>query len=362
MATSPITTPTQAQQILDLTNSQFNTIRAYFGINDNPYQTDKTYIVFDADVGNNNLHIITDASHSYSISKGNGTLPVDYTDIGGTKVLNYTIAGRYLITIDGTFNGIDTTGASAGDKDKYIEIIGGSNYPTTIVATAFQDCENLIYVKFDNVTEILTSAFLSCGYLKEIDFKILSTPTGVSIFELCSRLKIIKIRQLVTVEFEVFKGCGDLEYIDFPVLTLVEDNGFENCNSLSTIIFPSLTRINNGAFRGCDSLMNIHILNVTLIEDFGFSTSLATEPDALKYINLPSITSLGASVFSNRESLNKVDIKYTSGLSIGSNAFNNVNLTDLYVRGAANGTEAAAVETKLTTAGMTQLNAYRLLY
>ena len=93
MATSPITTPEQAQQILDLSNAQFNNIRSYFGINDNPFHPGRTYIVFDADSGDNDLHIDTGGSSSYAISKGSGDLATDYTDTGGTKVLNYANAG-----------------------------------------------------------------------------------------------------------------------------------------------------------------------------------------------------------------------------------------------------------------------------
>ena len=187
MASSPIATPAQAQQILDLSNNQFNTIRSYFGINDNPFQPDRTYIVFDATSGNNTLHLDTGGSTNYSILKGDGTLAVDYTDTGGNKTLNYAVAGRYLIVIDGDFNGIDTTGATGADKDKYIGIIGGTNYPTTIIANAFDSCENLKNVIFTSVTTIATEAFLDCIGLQTANIQ-LATSVQLDSFSGCNKL------------------------------------------------------------------------------------------------------------------------------------------------------------------------------
>jgi len=179
MATSPITTPAQAQQILDLSNSQFNSIRNYFGINDNPLQPDKTYIVFDAASGNNTLHLDTGGSTSYSILKGDGTAATSYTDTGGDKTLTYAVAGRYLITIDGTFNGIDTTGASSGDKGKYIAVVGGTNYPSTIVANAFRDCLNLELIKFDKNIVLEIDVFRNCDSLLNNNNEYICYNTGL---------------------------------------------------------------------------------------------------------------------------------------------------------------------------------------
>jgi len=131
---SPISTPEQAQMITDLSQAQLKAIRSYFGINDFPYQEDKIYIVFDADAGDNDLHLIDDAVHEYSISKGDGTLPSSYNDSGGTKTLNYAVAGRYLITIEGTINGIVLRYESEADKAKYIDIFTSFNPGTNILS------------------------------------------------------------------------------------------------------------------------------------------------------------------------------------------------------------------------------------
>jgi Leucine Rich Repeat (LRR) protein len=310
-----IVTPPNARKTEEFSQTQVDLVRNSLGIGDFPYQPDKTYIIFDADSGNNDLHIDVGGSSTYSILKGDGGLSggvaTSYTDIGGLKTLNYTNAGRYLITIEGTFNGLFVDGASAA-KRKYIEIIGGTNYPVAIRANAFESCSLLETAIFKFATSIGDSAF---------------------------------------------SGCTLLTNINFPLITSIGEFACNNCDSLVNINFPEVTSTNNGSFDSCDLLVNTNFPKVTSIGDGTFNSC-----DSLVNINFPEVTSIGASTFNNCIGLIVVIMKYTSGLTIGAGAFNNVKLSDLYPIGATNGTEAASVETKLTTAGMTQLNAYRLLY
>lgn len=358
-----ILTPTTARKTEEFSQTQVDLVRNSLGIADAIYDPAKTYIIFDADAGNNNLYLDTGSIKTYSILKGNGglsgSIATNYNDTGGVKVLNYVTAGRYIITIEGAFNGIDTTGAIAADKDKYIEIIGGSNYPVTIPGTAFEDCENLISVRFDYVTSCLGNSFLSCGQLETAYFKVLGT-TGLNTFKSCSKLKNIDFRALTTVDDRAFESCSSIEYLYLPLATAIGSDAFETNSALNTVILPVATRIDNGAFRNCIVLERIYIPVVTLLEDNAFGMTVTER--ALKYISLTSCTSIGQNAFSNRLSIDTIDIKYSAGASYGSNSFSTTFLKDLYVIGAANLTEAQSIETKMITAGMTQLAGYRLLY
>lgn len=234
-----ITTPATARKTEEFTTTQIELVRNSLAIADNPILPNRTYIVFDAISGNNNLHLDVGGSTSYTINKGEGGLPANYTDTGGVKVLNYTNAGRYLITISGTFNGIDTDGAIQADKDKYISIISGSNYPTTIPINAFNAATNLDVISFPLVTNIGNAAIRDSG-IKIADFPLVTSIGDGS-----------------------FNGCAKLKEINFPLVTNIGANAFNNCVKLKEINFPLVTSIDSLAFTGCVSLVNI-LLNYTL--------------------------------------------------------------------------------------------------
>ncbi|MDA3953115.1 MAG: leucine-rich repeat protein [Bacteroidales bacterium] len=395
-----ISTPTTARKTEDFTATQIALVRNSLGINDYPFYPDRTYITFEAVSGNNNLHIATDASYTYSILKGDGSEILDYTDTGGVKVLNFASAGTYLITIIGDFQGIDTTGALLSDKDKYISIIGGTNYNTAIPATAFNTCvylkefylisavsiggaafngcTSLLYARFPNVTTININTFLNCTSLTSAVF-LGATVIGNTAFKSCVSLTSAIFPDVNTIGNESFQSCESLVNITFPIATTIGDNAFEFCASLVNAIFPDATSIGASCFRlckslssidfeslisvelqafdSCNSLITVNFQSATTISSGGFSGC-----NSLIDAYLPSITTIGSNAFLNATSLKVFSLKYSLGLSITAVAFSTVVLSDLYVIGAANLTEAQEIETKLTIAGMTQLNGYRLLY
>ncbi|HSH50902.1 MAG TPA: hypothetical protein VK982_04180, partial [Bacteroidales bacterium] len=96
----------------------------------------------------------------------------------------------YLITIDGNFNGISTSGVTQLNKNKYVGIIAGSNYPDTIANNSFEDCTNLIRVTFLNSTSIGNESFknstsLLLGYFPEV------ISTGTDAFFGCESLMYV---------------------------------------------------------------------------------------------------------------------------------------------------------------------------
>jgi len=213
-------TPVQAEGVSSLTPAQLKTVRESFGIVDSPLRADRTYVIFDAVAGNNNFHINTGASLTYSIIQGDGSQEISYTDTGGTKVLNFDTAGRFLITIKETFQGLSTNGASAAEKAKYISVIGGTNHPTTIATNAFKDCLKLEYISFHSALIIGISAFNGCILLKEIDL-----PIATNILEFA------------------FNNCNILELLNLPLVTEIDQESFANTSKLIKVILPSA--INN---------------------------------------------------------------------------------------------------------------------
>ena len=200
-------TPANAEKVSALSTNQKTIVRQSFGIQDDPMQPERTYIVFDADAGNNDLHLIIGASSTYSILKGDGTLALLYTDTGGTKTLSYDVAGRYLITIDGNFNGIDTSGETQPEKDKYISIIGGSNYlPTVITTNAFKSCSNLEAFEVKLLTEIGENSFQDCVKIESIDIRDV-VDVRANAFNGCTGLRKMNVRGGgITIESNAFLG------------------------------------------------------------------------------------------------------------------------------------------------------------
>lgn len=359
-----IATPTTARKTEEFTPTQIDLVRNSLAIADSPILPDRTYIVFDATSGNNNLHLDTGGSSSYSILTGQGGLPINYTDTGGTKVLSYTNAGRYIITIIGTFNGVNTDGELQADKDRLIYVYGGTNYPTTIPNSAFEDCVNIEKVDFINVTSIgldcfsgcdniinaniplldtiSTDSFDSCGKLENANYPLLATVSGLpaSLFANCTSLRYVNLPLLTVINTTYFIGCENLETINFPLVTTVAATAFSNCIRLKNIHLPIATQV--GGFNGCLSLKEVDLLLCTTLSNGAFQDCVE-----LERANLPALTSLGTFAFSGCTGLKVLSVGPV--VAIGATSFTNVVLTDLIV----NGTEAQAIviQDDIVTAG-----------
>ncbi len=200
-----ILTPVNAEKVNELSAAQLKLVRQSLIINDSPIQSNKTYIIFDATSGNNNLNIDIGASLSYSVLKGDGTIETLYNDTGGVKILNYAVAGIYLITIDGTFQGINTNGASQADKDKYISIICGSNYPVSLPISSFMNCTNLESFNFLLITSIAANVFSGCVKLANAYIPLVTT-IGANAFDGCVELSDIVLKNVVTIGASAFNS------------------------------------------------------------------------------------------------------------------------------------------------------------
>ncbi len=326
-----IPTPSQAKTVDDLSLAQFDLVRQSLGINDNPLRIYTTYIIFDAVSGNNNLHLDTGVSSTYEILKGNGTVIAQFTDTGGVKVLNYTDTGRYLIAITGVFYGINTDGASQADKDKYIGIIAGTNYPSSIPVSAFKDCSELTYADMLEVTTV-----------------------GAGAFENCTKLECAAIFNLSTMGNSAFSSCSVLREISYPVLLGAPSSSFKSCEKLNAVYLPLSTSCGDSAFEGCQNLTFLNFPLVTNVGDLTFK-----DCSNLIQADLPIVTSLGASSFSNCSKLKAIKTGIVT--VVGATAFSSVILTDLFVIGG-NESQAVAVQAAIVAASGSFHTSARLMY
>lgn len=220
-----IPTPTTAVVAGTLVESQRDKGKMGLGLMDDPIQPDRTYIVFDAIAGSNTLHLAIGSSTTYSINTGEGKVDVSYTDTGGPKTLTYDTDGRYVITIKGPFAGIDTSQTTTqSELNKYINIVGGSNYPTEIAENAFLDCLNLRNAVFNYVTSIDATAFMDSGLIFG-EFPLATSITAGAFFGLTNaRILIAGKLLIIGAELDVDGDiiCDDLECLNVAATGNVE--------------------------------------------------------------------------------------------------------------------------------------------
>lgn len=405
-----INTPPLAEKVEDLNDVQRKLVRDSIGIIDNPIYPDRTYIEYIASAGGNVLPIITDGSSTYTITKGNGDQPTSYTDTGGSKTLNYDTAGRYIITIEGNFNGLSFNGQTQTVKDKIGSIKAGSNYPSTIPANAFSECNNLEWINIKGISTVGNQAFYECDSLKDVVLH--ATTLGDECFYNCGVLKTSDLGYTQTLGLKCFSLCDDMEYISCPIVTTVGnecfrfckmlkeihfqaenitercfeqcyslkdislnsdslsgfvsigDSAFKNCHGLTVFSFQNKTgstfTIGVESFLGCKNLTTVNLGNVLSIGNSAFSGCINLL--SFECVLQNSIT-LGQSVFIGCTTLNtfRMSVAAYSSHSFGTDAFSGVSLSDLVLPNAGL-TTANAIDASAVASGLTKLNGYRLMY
>ena len=232
---------------------------------------------------------------------------------------------------------------------------------TSIGASAFRDCSNLISVTIpDNVTTIGEYAFEYCGSLTNVTIPNSVTTIGEGAFKGCKGELIINSKIIETnytssnypskgwlrgAEFTsltisdsvtsignwVFWGCESLTSVTIGNnVTSIGSQAFEECCSLTSVtIGDSVTSIGNAAFEDCSSLTSVTIPdNVTTIGKYAFCYC-----ENLTSVTIPnSITKIEDFVFSCCSSLTSVTIP-NSVTTIGIDAFYQCkNLTSVYCK------------------------------
>jgi len=187
----------------------------------------------------------------------------------------------------------------------------------------FLDCSGLENVSIPNsVDSISDSAFQNCSGLKTVTLGLYVTLSiGNDAFNGCSSLSSINQffgintlpKYVMSIGNRAFYKCTGLENMSIPgVLTSIGDQAFALCSSLKTVTLGTEVKtIGKKAFRGCSSLSSIN-------QFFGIN-------------NLPRfVTSIGDNAFQGCTNLTNVTIP-ESVKTIGTNAFLNSGITDMYV-------------------------------
>ena len=240
---------------------------------------DKTYIVIKTPADNDTFELLTGTTGSpnYTIEWGDGASD----NITGTANLTheYETAGMYLITISGAFeNGIVYGFTANENKNKIIEVYGGSNYPLSIGNNAFHDFTSLATANFPNATSIGVGTFQNCSSLTTANFPN-ATSIGQQSFYGCTSLTTVNIPNTTIFGQLAFRGCTSLTTVNFPNATIINPNAFRDCTSLIIANFPKATSIGNDTFNGCTSLKELTLGNVT-------TTSTGTRFENVKLVNL----------------------------------------------------------------------------
>jgi hypothetical protein len=240
---------------------------------------DKTYLVIKIPADNDTFTLLTGTTGSpnYTIDWGDG-LSETITDTSN-PTHEYATAGMYLITISGNFaNGIVVGSGANVNKDKIIEVYGGSNYPLSIGNTAFYGCTSLTTAYFPSATSIGSNAFQNCTSLTTAYFPS-ATSIGSNAFHTCTSLTTAYFPKLTSIDNSAFQNCTSLTTANFPKLTSISDRAFYTCTNLTTANFPNATSIGITAFNNCTSLKELTLGNVT-------TTGTGTRFTNVKLVNL----------------------------------------------------------------------------
>jgi len=203
-----------------------------------------------------------------------------------------------------------------------VKSVGGSkNCISSIAASCFKNCTNLVDISLSNCIYIYgIDTFKNCKSLTAIYAPNLSSVTTRAILKGCDNLLCVDIdnsrfksydngydmpKQLVIYEYNppkhpTFKditlefAAGGITEARNLSVTSINANAFgaTPCKSLSVAIFPSCIAIYENAFMNCTSLASISFPVCTTVSDYAFCNCTA-----LTTASFPACTSVGSSAF-----------------------------------------------------------------
>ena len=199
--------------------------------------------------------------------------------------------------------------------------------------------ENLTVIEFESgsqLTEIGKTAFYNTQALKSIDIPSTVTSIGESAFADCFSLEKIELGQIESFGPNTFARCSSLETakiqgssgVTYPSNMFGTWGTGHSAAPLKTLEIGA-GKIQFSLNRQKDSIEAI-VLGDGVTE---IPANFAADCTKLTSVSLPdALTSVPASAFKGCSSLEKVDISENSELqSIGSNAFQNSALTQIYI-------------------------------
>ena len=170
-----------------------------------------------------------------------------------------------VLTLSGTgamydyTNGTEPPWASAQENIRSIRIESGI---TSIGASAFERCSNLVSIEFPNqLNSIGMSAFERCNGLTSIIISGNVNSIGMSAFEECNSLTSVTISGNVnSIGMSAFESCSNWSSVTISgSVNSIGMSAFEDCSNLSNLTIS--TRVNSigmSAFEDCSKLTDVY--------------------------------------------------------------------------------------------------------
>ena len=251
-------------------------------------------------ISDDNFQSLTDVgSSAFSSSK---IKTIDHT---GISIIRYNGMAANTELTSANMPALETVEASGLSYNNKLETL---NFPalTSAGESAFSSCSSLTSVNLPVVTDLGHNAFASCSLLTSISFPELLR-AGSSCFSSNFSLKSVNLPKLTTLGGGAFDGCSNITELSFPLLTEVEQSAFYGLENLKTLTL--------GSFVGND-----HSPSTFLSSTFAYfsadklsyvGSNCFSDCKNLRYLYLPSITTIEESAFSSCRSLQKIWIPST---------------------------------------------------
>lgn len=221
----------------------------------------------------------------------------------------------------------------------------------------FSNCQSLQSVSFPaSLTTFGSSVFVGCSSLETLQVaagcKAISVQDGLlynagkSVLKVCPAKKsgAVTVPQTCTkVDADAFNGCSLLTSVALPEgMVSLGSAAFKGCTSLTQLsLGNSLTYISGDCFNGCSNLKNLILPQslVTVADNNVFANMTSLESlilpaavrgilgnnvfsgdEALKLLEIgPKVTGVGTGCFANLRSLEELNIKASTPLTVANN-------------------------------------------
>lgn len=176
-----------------------------------------------------------------------------------------------------------------------ITVEGGSSVR---LPTAGKYCDRDIVVTAEGGGDDVARSIVNKTITAYSDNEI--TTVGAYAFNECNKMTSVNFQNATFVGQYAFYGCSALTDVNLPNVKTVGGNAFRNCTSLTKLDLPKATELNNYLVSGCSSLTELNMPNAESGRGFAIADS------KVEHLNLPKFTSPGSSVFRKAKSLRTV--------------------------------------------------------
>lgn len=229
---------------------------------------------------------------------------------------------EYLKSIDLSDN-LKVIGENAFNSSSLTQITIPSSV-TNIGVSAFENCSELEYVKFEDNVSIpyLNKAFYNCEMLKTVEFEENVSINKISNYAFSfTAITFIKlpddVNTITDFAFSNKSSMSVLTEVTLPKNLTTLNKGAFCRTSIEKIEMPdNLKYIGKDVFSNCKSLSNVYLNNVEGIDNYAFKNCSAIES-----IDLTGVTELSKTAFTSCENLKKYYFAEEKDAYIAENEF-----------------------------------------